>query len=182
VHGWRLGTNHGPDDAILRGVRRRFDELVERHGGAIDLVGWSLGGIYARGLARHRPAAVRHVVTLASPFRDVERVRGGLGRSSPVATTAIYSTSDGIVPPEACLDAAPGERAENIRIRSSHLGMGFHPAAVYVIADRLALPVGTWRPFEPPAPLRSWYPDLRVAPPSVSGGAGSRRPGRPGPR
>ncbi|MDY7100866.1 MAG: alpha/beta hydrolase [Actinomycetota bacterium] len=170
VHGWRLGTNRGPDDAALAGVRRRFDELVERHGEPIDLVGWSLGGIYARGLARRHPESVRLVVTLASPFREVERARGLEGRPLPVPSTSVWSRSDGIVPPEACVAEVVDERTENIRIRSSHLGMGFHPAAVAVVADRLAQAPGTWRHFDPPAALRAWYPD-----PRVPGRAGSTR-------
>src|SRR5262249_48303898 len=70
VHGWRLGRNLGARPEILAGLGGRFHALRQGQGRAISLVGWSLGGIYARELARRFPGDVRQVITLASPFRD----------------------------------------------------------------------------------------------------------------
>ncbi len=171
VHGWGLGRNVGPTPAIVEGLGRRFRELRQRFGRRLTLIGWSLGGIFARELARHFAADVRQVITLASPFRDVAATnvpgfvwrrhdpypgRGGtwsaLAAPLPVPVTAIYSRSDGIVAWRSCaVDAGP--LAENIEVESSHLGIGHHPVVLLTIADRLAQPEGSWVPFRPP---RAW--------------------------
>ena len=68
VHGWHLGQNLGPTQRIVDGLFARFDDLYQRHGNQpITLVGWSLGGLYARALATRKPDAVRHVISLGSP-------------------------------------------------------------------------------------------------------------------
>ena len=161
AHGWRLGRNLGPDSRVATGLDARFRDLRARHGRMVSLVGWSLGGIYARELARRRPGDVRQVITLASPFRDpfasnVARLLGSRGRSDAradglglplsVPSTSIVSRSDGIVAWQSCLEDE-GPRRENVVVESSHCGMGHHVAALAVIADRLAQPEGTWRPF-----------------------------------
>ena len=133
----------------------------------MSLVGWSLGGIYARELARAHPDAVRGVITLGTPFRDISAthaarlvpIRPG-GRSLrdahdlraylrtpvPVPTTSIFSRTDGIVHWQSCLETE-GPQRENVEVESSHTGMGFHAAVLAVVADRLAQPDGTWRPY-----------------------------------
>jgi len=179
VHGWQLGRNVGPTPECVTGMRDRIRELADGCGTTVSLVGWSLGGIYARELARWVPDAVRQVVTLGSPIRlecqaqtRVHRVferyahlhvqRWTLplehGREPlTVPATSIYSRWDGIVAWRACLDQ-PSERAENIAVVASHLGLGHHPAVLYAIADRLAQPQGRWEPFQAPALLRSAFP------------------------
>lgn len=163
VHGWRLGRNLGPTPEIVAGLGQRFADIRARHGRTMSIVGWSLGGIYARELARRFPDDVRQVITLASPFRDPSatnvarilrpRPRGDLGTLAArlrdplsVPATSVYSRSDGIVAWRSCLDEA-GPRSENVEVRSSHCGMGHHAATLLVIADRLAQPEGAWRPF-----------------------------------
>ena len=71
--------------------------------------------------------------------------------------TSIYSHYDGIVHWQTCLDT-PGERCENIAVMASHLGLGHHPASIWAIADRLAQPEGTWKPFKAPLFLRPAFP------------------------
>src|SRR5215472_11827188 len=68
VRGWSLGRNRGPTDEVLDELPRRLSALAERTGQPVSLIGWSLGGIYARELARRYPAQVRQVITLGSPF------------------------------------------------------------------------------------------------------------------
>lgn len=143
VHGWRCGTNTGPSDALLKDLRRRFEDLCAKHEGKqISIVGWSLGGIYARELARAYPEKVRCVVTLGTPFGAghhpdsvdavVRRVFEALNPGSPfltdqelqnqalnppptVPTTSIYSQGDGIVHWKTCIN--PKTRlSENIDI------------------------------------------------------------------
>jgi pimeloyl-ACP methyl ester carboxylesterase len=179
VHGWRLGANTGPHEHIVEGVERRLVSLHERHGTTVSLVGWSLGGVFARELARAHPDAVRQVITLGSPFRfrvgDRSRaslvydligplndgVYGGRepehGRPPlPVPTTAIYSRYDGIVRWSACIDEA-GPRRENIEVIGTHTGLGFNFGAVWATLDRLSRPEAGWTPFRPPLALRHLY-------------------------
>jgi len=165
VHGWKLGWNSGPSGALRTALVERFTALRQRHGRRVSLIGWSLGGIYARELARRFPGDIRQVITLASPFRDpsatsVGRFFRARGDGSPprqlagalaVPSTSVYSRSDGIVAWRSCLEGS-GPLRESIEVRSSHCGMGHHPAVLLVIADRLAQPEGAWRPFE----ARGW--------------------------
>jgi pimeloyl-ACP methyl ester carboxylesterase len=179
VHGWRLGRNIGPTEACVNGMRDRIDDLSDRYGRPISLVGWSLGGIFARDIARRTPDSVRQVITLGSPFRIS---RGSQSRATkvfdryshlhvehrafpleadglplPVPATSIYSHLDGIVHWQTCLDT-PGSQCENIAVYASHLGLGHHPAAIYAVADRLAQPEGSWKPFKAPLFLRPAFP------------------------
>ena len=180
AHGWRLGRNHGPTAEIVGGMAERLTQLRVRHGRPVSLVGWSLGGIYARELARRRPEDVRQVITLASPFRDpdatnflITRLAGArparppevlarLRSPLPVPTTAIYSRTDGIVAWQSCVEPR-GPQSESVEVRTSHCGMGHHPAALLVIADRLAQPEGTWRHYEPTGWSRVPYLSAAVA-------------------
>ena len=170
VHGWKLGRNLGPTPERAAGMVARLEELHAQHGRQVSLIGWSLGGIYARELGRRFPSLVRQVITLASPFRDVdatnvprflraaatrrplpgqEAMRAQLSTPLPVPSTAIYSRSDAIVAWQSCREDE-GPLSENIEVASSHLGIGHHPVVLLTIADRLAQPEGAWRPFAPP--------------------------------
>src|SRR5690349_10940523 len=75
VRGWDLGRNHGPTEAVLAGLPRAVLDHAERSGRPVSLIGWSLGGIYAREMARRHPRQVRQVITLGSPYamRDPEQ-------------------------------------------------------------------------------------------------------------
>lgn len=182
VHGWRLGLNLGPTPGRVADVEARLLEVHGRHERPITLVGWSLGGIYARELARAHPEKVRQVISLGSPFRISPHDRSALSPlvdrlfgkelleearlsfvpeaerpALPVPTTAIYSRTDGIVRWHLCIDAEGPER-ENIEVRGSHSGLGWNPAVLYALADRLAQPEGDWRPFQAPPALRRWFP------------------------
>ncbi len=138
-HGWELGRNRGPDPALERLLHERLDQIHREAGRRVSLVGWSLGGVYARELARRRPAAVRQVITLGSPF--------GPSAVPPVPATAIYSRSDGIVDWESCLERET-QRSDNIEVTGSHCGLGVNPLVLFAIADRLALPEDGWKPFD----------------------------------
>lgn len=153
-HGWNLGTNRGPNDALLRAMRERLETLHERHDQAVSIVGWSLGGVYARGLARRDRAAVRQVITLGSPFRSIEAARGWSPPAVP--STAVYSKSDAVVQWENAQEP-PGPRRESIEVNSSHFGLGHNPAVIVAVADRLAQDPNHWQPFEPPPQLRRLF-------------------------
>jgi pimeloyl-ACP methyl ester carboxylesterase len=150
VVGWELGRNRGPTQEIVHELPRLLERLHREHGSPVSIVGQSLGGIYARRLALRAPSQVRQVITLGSPFALVGwPADGGQAagvRSLPVPSTSIYSRWDGIVDWRACLQQ-PGPTSENVAVRSGHLGMGFDPAVLWVIADRLAQPADAWQPF-----------------------------------
>ena len=160
VHGWQLGRNAGPTAAMLDGVDRRFVDLHGRGGLPVSLVGWSMGGIFARRLARMNPEQVRQVITLGSPFRMMSGTRSS---ELSMPSTAIYSKTDGVAPWAACCDGS-GARHESIEVVGSHCGLGHHPAVLHVVADRLAQPVGSWAPFEPRGLWRPWFPAATSSP------------------
>lgn len=146
VVGWELGRNRGPTQEVLDALPRLLDRLAARHGTAVSIVGQSLGGIFARTLARRVPRQVRQVVSLGSPFGSRD------GRPLQVPSTAVYSRWDGVVDWRACRQQ-PGPRSENVAVHAGHLGMGHDPAVLWVIADRLAQPRHEWQPFRPPTRL-----------------------------
>ncbi|MBW2243586.1 MAG: alpha/beta hydrolase [Deltaproteobacteria bacterium] len=170
ARGWKLGINRGPAPEKLRALDDRLERLFDRHGRRVSLIGWSLGGIFARELARAHPERVRLVVSMGSPFRDISAThatrlvplrRGStpleenrdlqtwLRQPLDVPTTSIYSRTDGIVHWQSCLEEE-GPQRENVEVECSHTGMGFHPAVLEVIADRLGQPEGEWHPYGAP--------------------------------
>ena len=136
VRGWRMGLNTGQVSALLPRVLRRVARTAELAGEPVRLVGWSLGGVLAREVARERPELVRRVITLGTPI--------GVGRSEAreatpirVPITAIWSRADGIVAWQACVDRRSPD-VENIEVGATHIGLGFSPDVYRVIAERLA--------------------------------------------
>jgi hypothetical protein len=180
VRGWDMGRNHGPTEAVLAGLPRALLDHAERTGGPVSLVGWSLGGVYTRELARQHPSRVRQVITLGSPFALREpshsHARGPYQRLSHlhadgarlpsreqtarpigVPSTSVYSRWDGIVSWQACVEPET-DLHQNVEVRCSHLGFGVDLATLSVIADRLASPPGSQRRFRPPPLLKALYP------------------------
>jgi pimeloyl-ACP methyl ester carboxylesterase len=166
THGWKEGVNFGPNGETLERIGARLVQIHERHGRKLSLVGWSLGGIYAREFARRNRARVRSVITMGTPFRDVtathaarliamragpspdqlDEIRNDLRQPIPVPCTSIFSKTDGVVNWRSCLQDE-GPECENIEVQCSHTGMGFHPAALAIVANRLALSEGEWHPY-----------------------------------
>lgn len=169
VEGWGQGRNCGLRVGVEGKMLEQVRRMADQHGRKVSLVGQSLGGIYARQIAKLVPHLVRDVITLGSPFAcsphatnawrvyelasgqkvedAVEHHLGGpLAEPPPVPTTSIFSRTDGICAWQGCVDR-PGPQVENIEVEASHCGMGFHPAIVYAIADRLAQKEGQWKPF-----------------------------------
>ncbi len=180
TYGWGLGVNVGPTPRILEGLVRRLDRVTRNGERPTAIVGWSLGGIYGRELARAYPDSVSQVVTLGSPIQMVgadesaaqpmwERLRRfhapGFVRTVRdadrpalrVPSTSIYSRTDGVVNWRACL-VERTSISENVRVYGSHCGLGYNTAALAVIAERLAQPAGRWTPFTPPWYLRGAFP------------------------
>ncbi len=169
--GWGQGLNLGLRAGVLERAHDTLRSLFSEHGRTVSVVGWSLGGLYARELAKLSPEMVRLVITLGSPFTGHPRatnawrlyefasghhigsqdLHGPLKTAPPVPTTSIWSPSDGIVSWRCSIETRR-DLAENIVIDSSHFGLGAHPAALYAIADRLAQPEDRWEAFQ----LRGW--------------------------
>jgi len=181
VEGWELGRNLGRRQVVDLHLVPRLRELRVRSGRTVSLVGWSLGGILARELAKRAPQDVRLVITMGSPFADSGRAsnvarlfeavsgrkivddlhaRRRIREAPPVPLTSIYSRTDGVVAWRACLEQE-GPAAENVEVRGSHCGLGHNPAALWAVADRLAQPEGQWSRFAPGRALQALYPKLR---------------------
>ncbi|MFN0162537.1 MAG: esterase/lipase family protein [Burkholderiales bacterium] len=174
-HPWNYGFNFGPRHGVLRGCVEHVRELSDKHGRKVSLIGWSLGGIYAREIAKIVPDLTRCVVTLGTPFTGNPRatnawrlyelvsgqraadhpLREQIAKAPPVPTTSLYSKTDGVVAWKCCINE-PGPLVENLEIQASHTGMGLNPAALYAIADRLAQPEGKWQRFDASG-MRSWF-------------------------
>jgi pimeloyl-ACP methyl ester carboxylesterase len=176
THAWKQGFNFGPRNGVLRGCRDRLQRLADRHGRPVSLIGWSLGGVYARELAKEMPQHVRCVITLGSPFaghprdtnawrvyelvsgqsvHDHAALRHQLREAPPVPTTSIFSRPDGVVAWHCSVnDVLP--HTENVEVVASHVGMGMNPLALYVVADRLRQDPQAWQRFDTSGPRR-WF-------------------------
>jgi hypothetical protein len=140
--------------------------LTERHEERVSLIGWSLGGIYAREVAKIDPKNVRQVITLGTPIGDaleanhvtwLYRLLNGqrplldtawmlrLRAAPQVPTTSIFSRGDGIVAWQACLQEGTRADVENIEVRGSHCGLGWNSAVLEIIAGRLSQPENAWK-------------------------------------
>ena len=171
AYDWELGRNYG----LRRDMEQTFEQTLQRlaseHGRTVSIVGWSAGGILAREIARRVPDKTRMVITLGAPFRgnhkathawrlysmvnrgpELEEAMSEASRRAreeplTVPTTCVYSRVDGIVAWECCT-SLPAPLTENVEVTSSHVGFGHNLEALYVVADRLALPEGRWTPLE----------------------------------
>jgi pimeloyl-ACP methyl ester carboxylesterase len=170
VSGWNQGFNFGARAGVLSAAIRQVSDTFDASGKKVNLIGWSLGGVYARELAKILPDKVRSVITLGTPFsgspkstnawRVYEFTSGRRSESDssqydlptapPVPTTSLFSRTDGIVAWRASIQApcAVNPHTENVEVLASHVGIGVNPAAWWAIADRLAQPDGQWKPFE----------------------------------
>jgi pimeloyl-ACP methyl ester carboxylesterase len=146
---WKLGRNVGGVNRMRDALRRRLAEVQAESGRTVSLIGWSLGGVYARLLAVDMPELVRSVITYGSPFtRDP--------RASNVSD--LYETlTGGIVNWRSSL-LRPSERSENIEVLgASHIGLGVNAAVLWATADRLAQPEGMFAPFGRGGPFARGY-------------------------
>jgi pimeloyl-ACP methyl ester carboxylesterase len=178
ISGWRQGRNLGPREGVQRAMVDLVHELGDTHGRKVSLIGWSLGGVYARDIAAELPDAVRSCIMLGSPIHGHPRSTNAWriyelasGQSvddpelqlpdpalPPVPTTAIFSRSDGVVAWQCSVEPKTA-MSESIEVDGSHCGLGAHPAVLYAIAERLAQPEGQWRPFDRSGLRALVYPD-----------------------
>jgi pimeloyl-ACP methyl ester carboxylesterase len=176
AHPWKQGFNFGPPHGVLHACRDRLRQLADQYGQKVSLIGWSLGGVYARELAKEMPDLARCVITLGSPFaghprdtnawrvyemvsgqsvHDNVALRQQLRHAPPVPTTSIFSRTDGVVAWHCSVNEVL-PHTENIEIPASHVGMGMNPLAMYVVADRLRQDPKAWQRFDTSG-TRRWF-------------------------
>ncbi len=182
THGWGLGRNVKVDANRVRDMTRLLLEIFRDGDRKVSIIGWSLGGVFARELAKMHPEAVRQVISLGSPIRDDRRhtnasnlfeflngkepeaLRDGqfrdLNTAPPVPTTSILTRSDGIVHWRGSVQQPMHGhgQTENIEVHASHVGLGVNPSVMIAIADRLQQPEGHWKPFSPRRAQRWMFP------------------------
>lgn len=179
TYAWEMGRNFGGVIKLRDALRDRLLQIHDATRRKVSIIGWSLGGIYARDLALNMPDVVRYVVTMGSPFagdvtatnatrlyealsgeqvRANDDLRRAIAGDLPVPTTSIYSRTDGIVNWRTCL-LRSSDTAENIEVLfASHIGMGVNAPVLWALADRLVQPEGEFAPFDRSGPFAIAYP------------------------
>ncbi len=156
VHEWGLGFNFGPNRENFEFLMRRVGSLARRHRVPVTLVGWSLGGLFAREIARRQPASVGKVVTMGTPFSGDPRANNAwrayqvvtghsvnappidcdFSEKPPVPTIALWSPRDGVIHPRSAC-GWPHERDRAVAIRCSHLGFASDPRVIAEVLRQL---------------------------------------------
>lgn len=186
AHGWGLGRNVRVDSARVHEMERLLLQIHKDTGRKVSIVGWSLGGVFAREMAKLHPEAVRQVISLGSPIHDDRRhtnaarlfefLNGkepepirqgrftGLHQAPPVPTTSILTRTDGIVHWRGSVQHPEADNAqtENIEVHASHCGLGVNPSVMVALADRLAQPEGQWKPFAAKWHQRWMFPKRKL--------------------
>jgi len=123
-----LSRNTGFKQVLLEQLEQRALAAAHDSGRGVSIIGHSLGGVYARAIARRNPTSVRHIVTMGSPLKL---------DAGPVAVpfTAIYARVDRIVPYPRALSSEAGAR--NIEAGGCHVGMAFNAEVYRVIGPAL---------------------------------------------
>jgi pimeloyl-ACP methyl ester carboxylesterase len=171
-YGWNLGRNVRFNETREREMSDLVERIYDETGRNMSIVGWSLGGVFARELAKMHPDIVRQVISLGSPISNnrkwsapsklFEKINGkettpeaegryaNLETAPPVPTTSILTKTDGIVAWRGSIQPPQDghTQTENIMVPASHTGLGVNPLVMVAVADRLAQPEGEWAPFE----------------------------------
>jgi pimeloyl-ACP methyl ester carboxylesterase len=158
VTGWGLGVNRGDVPRLMGEVGDAVAARARAEGAPLRLVGWSLGGVLAREAARDAPEHVDRVITLGTPVvggprytatarfyeaagQDLAAIEAAVEERERtplrVPVTAVYSEQDGIVDWRACIDRW-NPQVEHVRVRATHVGLGFAPEVLRIVAERLA--------------------------------------------
>lgn len=153
---WKLGHNWGVAAESMERLEDRLLEVCERYEESVALVGWSLGGLYARELAKRHPICVHKVITMGSPFSGSPRannvwrvyqaitghrvdeapIEADLAAKPPVETIALWSPSDGAIAPRSAA-GQPGERDRAVALRCTHSGFTYAPEAILTVLAEL---------------------------------------------
>ena len=179
--GWEQGRNLGPRGDLLERAVEHILKQAQLTGGKVTLIGHSLGGIYARELAKEIPESVRQVISLGSPFgegrhtgsypsrlfsimnpdEEVTIEQHLLTEPPPVPTTAVFSKGDGVCNWVTCYQHGRYDNAQNIQVWGSHCGLTINPMVWFLLAERLAQAEDGWAPFRSSSWARMFYPGRR---------------------
>ncbi|WP_089399111.1 esterase/lipase family protein [Noviherbaspirillum humi] len=149
VHDWEHGVNQLPGgdlEAWITQLATQLRRLAERDGRTVTLVGWSLGGLYARALLQRYPAYIRQIITLGTPYAELRHAGAapashhGIDDDAVAAVPAfsIYSKSDGLVAWQGCVPSALHNHHAIAVDDVSHMGLVHHPEVLSIIAGLLA--------------------------------------------
>jgi hypothetical protein len=182
-YAWELGRNLGYEKYWFD-VVDRFLAVHKETEQPISIIGWSLGGVFARHVARLHPDKVRQIITLGSPFAGIKKPNNAswlyrlianekvedlehefltnLPKPLPIPTTSIYSKADGIVSWKTCIEEELSETSQNIQVRGSHIGLGVNPTVLKLITNRLQFSKDNWEKFTPKSRLEKmmFYPSF----------------------
>ena len=159
--GWGRPFNAQVDEAAVQMLQERLATMTEQAGLPAVVIGWSLGGFYARVLASRMPEHVSLVVTMGTPFSgdrhsnrawklyeflndhsvDDTPFNGELLAKPPVRTLALWSSVDGIVAPE-CARGKADESDRQIEFQFPHFAMGTSKPAIRRILSILREELG----------------------------------------
>ncbi|MEZ5006587.1 MAG: alpha/beta fold hydrolase [Chitinophagales bacterium] len=170
AYGWELGFNLTYNEKLEKKLIARVDELYEKHQQKITLIGWSLGGITIRILAKHAPEKIKQVISLGAPFTNIkgktyvswwgslvarQRVKNfnevwtrEAAEQPLMPSTSIYSKNDGMVSWQYCIDWETGPKTQNIEVYCNHLGFGMTPTVWAILVDRLLQSEENWQLFD----------------------------------
>ena len=170
---WGQGFNTGPRgglDVWLRDLKSKVEVLLAGYPQPATLIGWSLGGLYARELGKLLAPRVRQVITLGTPFNSAgdhsnvgwlfrllshntpkpdTALSRRLSTPPPVRTTSIYSRSDGVVAWQTCRHSQCSSLVQDIEVGGSHIGMGWNREVLAAVTDLLGQRDGPWRRYAP---------------------------------
>lgn len=170
---WGVGHNTGSPDHLFDHLPEKLDQLFEKYGEPISIIGQSLGGVFARELGRDYPEKVRQIITLGSPLAAknsavtmralrhllkasaghsieemVDMMRARKFHMSPdLPLTAVFSKGDGVVHWASCQEETEDHHTQNIEVPGSHCGMAFNPMIYYIIMNRLNQQIDAWQKF-----------------------------------
>lgn len=158
THHWGQGRNMGAHQHVFDQLEKRIADLHTRYEQPITLIGWSLGGLMARELAKKLPDMVQEVISMGSPFSGAPRANNvwrlyewvsgypvdeppfelAMNEKPPVPTTAFWSYSDGMIAP-ACARGQTNERDTAIEVHCTHMGFVSDPDTIDALLGHLAL-------------------------------------------
>lgn len=158
ARGWGLGRNHGDVEALVEDVAGVVTAWHEASGRPVNLVGWSLGGVVAREVARTHPDQVAQVISYGTPVvggpvytvmgsryspETIAHILGIVEEANripiPVPLTSIFSRADAVVAWRASVDTRHSH-THHVEVRSTHTGLGLDPDVWLAVAHRLREP------------------------------------------
>lgn len=156
ARGWQLGANLGASHDTIERIHARVNDVAQREGRSVHLVGWSLGGVFAREYAKRHPEMVASVVSMGSPFSGSRKannawrlygiVAGHSVEDTPiefhpadkpdVPTYALWSKKDGVIAAaSAC--GLPHESDRSMELECGHMAFAYAPESVRAVIECL---------------------------------------------